>query len=169
MSPLNACALVARSATETACIQCGEQGTCSASSSAACFAATAFLACQTRTSCRTAEPGEGQPPPRFGGVRKGRKISPRDYGRVERASKFGPRNGAGVQVRGAKRDGDARWRRASGKGCKTECCSPPQAATLHAGVRHVIIKVEAHGGPLRCTAGTGRREGSLRMWFVSHA
>ena len=50
-------------------------------------------------------------------------------------------------------------------GCRTKCCSPPQAATLHAGVRHVIIKAEAHEGPLRCTAGTGRREGALRMWL----
>jgi hypothetical protein len=37
------------------------------------------------------------------------------------------------------------------------------------GVRHVTEKAEAHGGSLRCTAGTGRRKGALRMWFVSHA
>jgi hypothetical protein len=37
---------------------------------------------------------------------------PRDYGRVERASKFSPCDGAGVQLRGAKRDGGARRRRA---------------------------------------------------------
>ena len=47
-------------------MQCGEERTFSASS-AAFFSATAFLACQTRTSCSTAEPGEGQPPPRLGG------------------------------------------------------------------------------------------------------
>ncbi len=126
---------------------------------------------QTTTSCRTAEPGGGQPPhPDLGGgVRKGGKFSPRDYGRVERASKFGPCDGAGVQVRGAKRGGGARRRRARCVRCKTECCSPPQAATLHEGVRHVIIKAEAHEGPLRCTAGTGRRRGALCMWLVSHA
>ena len=51
-------------------------------------------------------------PPRFWGVRKGRKFSPRDYGRVECAFKFGPCDGAGVQVCGAKRGGGARRRRA---------------------------------------------------------
>ena len=52
----------------------------------------------------------GPTPTQIWGRRKGRKKSPRDYGRVERASKFGPCDGAGVQVRGAKRDGDARRR-----------------------------------------------------------
>ena len=36
-----------------------EERTFSAASSAAFFSATAFLACQTTTSCRTAEPGGG--------------------------------------------------------------------------------------------------------------
>jgi hypothetical protein len=62
--------------------------------------------------------------PRFRGVRKGRKISPRDYGRDERASKFDPCDGAGVQVRGAKPGGDARWRRA----CATRGVKPSVAA-----------------------------------------
>jgi hypothetical protein len=121
---------------------------------------------QTTTSCRTAEPRGGQPAPRFGGVRKGRKFTPRDCGRVERASKFGPCDGAGVQVRGAKRDGGARRRRAPRREeCKTDMRSPPQAATLHEGVRHMITKAETHEGPRRCT---GRRNGALCMWFVSH-
>ena len=49
-------------------------------------------------------------------------------------------------------------------GCKTDMCSPPLAATLNEGVRHMIIKAETHEGPLRCT---GRRKGALRMLFVS--
>ncbi len=73
-----------------------------------------------------------------------------------------------MQVRRAKRDGDTRRRRARGVlGCNTDVCSPPQAATLHEGVPQVIEKAEAHEGPLRCTAGAGRRRGALRMWLVS--
>jgi hypothetical protein len=70
---------------------------------------------QCTTSCRTAEPGEGQPPHAdLGGSEKVGKFPLAIYGRVERASKFGPCDGAGVQVRGAKRGGGARRRRARG-------------------------------------------------------
>ena len=54
------------------------------------------------------------PHPDLGGSEKVEKITPLDYGRVERASKFGPCDAAAVQVRGAKRGGGARWRRARG-------------------------------------------------------
>jgi hypothetical protein len=82
--------------------------------------------------CRTAQPGDGpQPPRRYLGVRKCRKNPFRDYGRIARASKFAAWDGAAVQVRGAKRDGDARWRACvRSVGCTTETGSPPQAATL---------------------------------------
>ena len=55
-------------------------------------------------------PAQAQPPTQILGARKGRKFAPRDYARIERAFEFGPCDGAAVQVRGAKRDGDARWR-----------------------------------------------------------
>ena len=101
---------------------------------------------------------------------KGSRKSACDYGRVECASKFGSCDGAaGVQVRGRTRRRRASAACSRRMGCRTDMCSPPQPATLHAGVRHVIIKAGAHGGPLRCTAGTGRRRGALRMWFVAHA
>ncbi len=51
-------------------------------------------------------PARANPHPDFGGPKRSRE------GRVKRALKFGPCNGAGVQVRDAKRDGDTRWRRA---------------------------------------------------------
>ena len=72
----------------------------------------------------------------------------------------------GPECRCAVRNATACERRV---GCTTECCSAPQAATLKTGVGHVMEKAEAHGGPLRCTAGTGRRRGALRLWVVSHA
>ncbi len=109
-------------------------------SSAACFSATAFLACQTTTSCRNAKPGEGQPPPRFGGgggggvQKKVGNLPLAIYGRVERASKFGPCDGAGVQVRGAKRDGDPRWRLA----CDTWGVKP-SVRNRTAGVLHSAL------------------------------
>ena len=45
-------------------------------------------------------------------------------------------------------------------GCTTYTCSPPQAATLPEGVRHVMGREEAHGGSLRAH---GRQKGALRM------
>jgi hypothetical protein len=74
MSPLNACARVARSATETAAIQCEEGRTFSASS-AAFFSATAFLACQTRPNAELQSPARANSPPRFRGSEKVKKLS----------------------------------------------------------------------------------------------
>jgi hypothetical protein len=86
--------------------------TCAAASSAAFLLATALLACQTRMNGGTAKPGRANP--RFWGSEKVEK-SLRNHGRVECASKLARvMNGAGVQVRGAKRDGDERRRRACG-------------------------------------------------------
>ena len=63
---------------------------------------------------RTAElqsPARGPTPTQIlGGPKMSKKKSVRDYGRIECATQFGARDGAGVQVRGAKRDGDARRR-----------------------------------------------------------
>ncbi len=97
------------SAMETQHIQCGERT--GAATSAAFLLATAFLACPTRANGRTAKPGEAPTPrpPRFGGSENVEK-SVRDCGRIECASKYGSCDGALEQVRGAKRDGDARWR-----------------------------------------------------------
>jgi hypothetical protein len=55
------------------------------------------------------DPRGANPPSFFGGPKRS-KTSVRDYGRIECASQFGPCDEAGVQVRGAKRDGDARRR-----------------------------------------------------------
>ena len=74
-----------------------------------------------------------------------------------------------MQVRGAKRDGDARRRACARRaGCTTKCCSPPQPATLPEGVRHVMGRAEAHGGSLRVHR---RRKGALRMrlWRMRRA
>ncbi len=103
--------------------------TCAASS-ATCMLATAFLACQTRTKCRTAEPGEGQPPPRYLGVRKGQK-TPFAIMRIEIWSvRWGRIAGARCETR--RRRALAECVRCME--CKIESCSPPLAAMLHEGV-----------------------------------
>jgi hypothetical protein len=62
----------------------------------------------------------------------------------------------GPECKGAVRNATACVRRI---GCTTECCSTPEAAMLPEGVRHVMEKAEAHGGPLRVLGGHGTGEG----------
>ncbi len=67
---------------ETEHIQRRER-TCAASSAAA------FLACPTRTSCRTAEPGEGHPPPRILGPKRSKEFPSQLWARRDRIKRPG--------------------------------------------------------------------------------
>ena len=103
--------------------------TCAASSAA--FS----LACQTRTNGRTAQPGEGRPPPRFLGSENVGKIPSRLWVRRTRIAIWSVRWGRSAGARC-----ETRRRRASAvcvrrEGCKTYICSPPQPATLGATAR----------------------------------
>ena len=94
-------------------------------------------------------PARAQPPTQILGVRKGRKFAPRDSARIERAFEFGPCDGAGVQVRGAKRDGGARWRACGTWGVQPAACIPPLAATLKNNGLTELALARAHLRALR--------------------
>ena len=128
---------------------------------AAFLLATAFLACPTRANGRTAKPGEGPTSTQILGVRKCRK-NPFEIVGASNAHRNLVRE-MGPECRCAVRNATAMR-----VGCNSETCSPPQAATLPQGVRHVMGRAEAHG--VRC-ASTGRRTGALRMrsWRMRRA
>ena len=96
------------SATETQHIQCGG-GPVPPLRPPSCWPPPSWPAKRERMA-ELQSPARGPTPTQILGVRKCRKKSVRDYGRIECASQFGACDGAGVRVRGAKRDGDARWR-----------------------------------------------------------
>ena len=155
---------VARSAMETQHIHCGERT--GAATSAAFLLATAFLACQTRANGRTAKPGEGADPhPDFGGPKMSKKIRSRLWARRMRIAIWCARWGrsAGARCETRPRRASACVRRV---GCTTYTGSPPQAATLPEGVRHVMGRADAHGGSLRVH---GTAEGCTTHAVVAHA
>jgi hypothetical protein len=137
---------LSRSATETEYIQYGRRGPAPPLRPPSCWPPPAWPAEPERTA-ELQSPARGQPPRRFLGVRKCRKKCLRDYGRIARASKIGACNGPGVQVRGAKRDGDARWRACVRHvGCTTETGSGQPAAGRNA--------------PRECAARDGKNGGA---------
>ncbi len=121
--------------------------------------------------------------PDFGGPKTSEK-SVRDYGRVECASQFGARDGAGVQVCGAKRVRDARRRVCAERGVSNRVVQPAagrdaprgraarngesggawgfaaRARTAEGCTTHVVV---AHA---RCTLPPVRRPGWTRGAFV---
>ena len=99
----SACVSAARIAVETEYIQC-------VGADLRCLFSGLLLGLQNQSERQNCKARRGPTPTQILGVRKCRKKSVRDYGRIECASQFGARDGAGVQVRGAKRDGDARRR-----------------------------------------------------------
>ena len=125
-------------------------GRTGAAAPAAFLLATAFLACQTRANGRTAKPGEGaDPPPRFWGSENVEK-NPVEIMGASNAHRNLVRE-MGPECRCAVRNATA-TRVCAGLrrvGCTTYTCSPPQAATLLEGVRHVMGRAEARGGSLR--------------------
>jgi hypothetical protein len=85
----------------------------------------------------------------LGGPKRSKKVPSRLWAHRTRIAIWSVRWGRSAGARC-----ETRRRRASTAcvrrvGCKTDMCSPPQPATLHAGVRHMIIKAETHEGPLR--------------------
>ena len=92
----------------------------------------------------------GQPPTQVLGVRKGRKFAPREYARIERAFEFGPCDGATVQVRGAKRDGGARWRACAPRvGCTTDSMQPAASRDARRNGLSELALARAHLRALR--------------------
>ena len=112
-------------------------GRTGAAAPAAFLLATAFLACPTRTNGRTAKPARGQPPPRYWGSENVEKtpfeIMGASNAHRNLVREMGPECRCAVRNASATRVGVC-----AHVGCTTYTGSPPQAATLPEGVRHVM-------------------------------
>ena len=113
----SACVSAARIAVETEYIQC-------VGADLRCLFSGLLLGLPNQSERQSCKARRGPTPTQILGVRKCRKKSVRDYGRIECASQFGARDGAGVQVRGAKRDGDARRRVRAPRGVQKRVVQP---------------------------------------------
>jgi len=161
---------VARSATETECIQCGA-GTDLRRLLRRLLRGKRLLGLPNQTELQHRKTRRGPTPrPDFGGSEKVENwplaIMRASNARSNLVRAMGPHCRCAVPNATAARVGV----RARGAwGVQPTRAARRNPATLKNGVQHVMEKAEAHGGPLRSTEGTGCGKSVLRMWVVAHA